>query len=50
MVQGHKDIPLSPEGLDQAERVGKKVAAWERYSSTGFDLIYSSDLSRAKQV
>jgi len=49
-LHGHTDIPLSQEGLDQAERVGKRMASWERFSATDFDLIYSSDLSRAKQV
>lgn len=43
-MQGHKDLPLNPEGLEQAEQaarrfLGMKVAA-----------IYSSDLLRACQT
>ena len=43
-MQGHKDLPLSPEGLEQAEQAGRlfvdiKAAA-----------LYSSDLQRAWQT
>ena len=43
-VQGQLDIPLNGVGLRQAEAVGKVLGA-ER-----FDVIYSSDLSRALQT
>jgi len=50
VVQGHLDIPLSSEGLVQADRVASRIARMEGNSRAGFDLIFSSDLSRAKQV
>ncbi|MCL2235149.1 MAG: histidine phosphatase family protein [Defluviitaleaceae bacterium] len=40
-LQGHTDIPLNPEGLDQAERVARRL------SGEKVDAIYTSDLSRA---
>jgi probable phosphoglycerate mutase len=43
-VQGQLDIPLNEIGLRQAQAVGKVLGA-ER-----FDVIYSSDLSRAMQT
>jgi probable phosphoglycerate mutase len=43
-VQGQLDIPLNEIGLRQAQAVGKVLGA-ER-----FDVIYSSDLSRALQT
>ena len=43
-IQGHTDIPLSPLGLAQAERVAEALAD-ERLAA-----IYSSDLSRARQT
>jgi probable phosphoglycerate mutase len=43
-VQGQLDIPLNETGLRQAQAVGKVLGA-ER-----FDVIYSSDLSRAMQT
>ena len=42
--QGHSDIPLDEEGLAQA------VALAERLSHEQWDVIYSSDLQRAKQT
>ena len=43
-VQGQLDIPLNEVGLRQAQAVGRVLGA-ER-----FDVIYSSDLSRAMQT
>jgi broad specificity phosphatase PhoE len=44
--QGHLDVHLSPEGLDQAHR----VAAWLAGLNVSFAGLYSSDLSRAAQT
>lgn len=43
-AQGHTDIPLCEEGFAQAEKLADRIAgeAW--------DVIYSSDLQRAKQT
>ena len=43
-AQGISDIPLNEEGLAQAEATAKRV------SSEPWDIIYSSDLSRALQT
>lgn len=43
-MQGHKDLPLSPEGLAQAEQAGR------RFSPGDATAIYSSDLQRAFQT
>jgi probable phosphoglycerate mutase len=43
-AQGHVDIPLSPEGLQQAELVA------ERLAREPWDAVYSSPLSRARQT
>jgi 2,3-bisphosphoglycerate-dependent phosphoglycerate mutase len=40
-IQGQLDIPLNANGLAQAEAVGRRLATEE------FDVIYSSDLTRA---
>ncbi|MCR8644419.1 histidine phosphatase family protein [Paenibacillus sp. N1-5-1-14] len=40
-AQGHTDIPLNSEGLNQAEKLAKRLM------SEPWDVIYSSDLSRA---
>ena len=50
VVQGQLDVPLSSDGLVQADRVATRIARMEGNSRAGFDLIFSSDLSRAKQV
>ena len=42
--QGHRDIPLSSEGLIQAERLAESL------KTEVFDAIYSSDLRRAYQT
>lgn len=42
--QGHQDVPLSPAGLFQAERLA------QRLKSETFDAVYSSDLKRAVQT
>lgn len=43
-IQGHTDIPLSPLGLAQAERLAQALA------DESLAAIYSSDLSRARQT
>ncbi|WP_087973239.1 histidine phosphatase family protein [Oceanobacillus rekensis] len=43
-AQGSSDIPLNEEGLIQAQQVA------ERLSAEKWDVIYSSDLSRARQT
>ena len=43
-IQGHTDIPLSPLGLAQAERLADVLA------DEPLAAIYSSDLSRARQT
>ncbi|WP_045233917.1 histidine phosphatase family protein, partial [Deinococcus pimensis] len=42
--QGHADTPLSPDGERQARLLGRRLAG-ER-----FDLVYTSDLSRAART
>ncbi|MUT67689.1 histidine phosphatase family protein [Paenibacillus sp. NEAU-GSW1] len=41
-AQGHSDIPLDEEGLEQAELLGRRL------SGEQWDVIYSSDLMRAR--
>jgi probable phosphoglycerate mutase len=43
-IQGHTDIPLSPLGLAQAERLAQALA------DEALTAIYSSDLIRARQT
>jgi len=43
-IQGHTDIPLSPLGLAQAQRLAEALA------DEPLAAIYSSDLSRARQT
>lgn len=43
-VQGHRDMPLSPEGVEQARRLAEYIKDWR------FDAVYASDLSRALQT
>ncbi|MGM9485222.1 histidine phosphatase family protein [Roseateles sp. NT4] len=43
-IQGHTDIPLSPLGLAQAERLAEALA------DEPLAALYSSDLSRARQT
>lgn len=40
-IQGQSDVPLDDTGVRQAELVGARLRSWE------FDMIFSSDLSRA---
>ncbi len=42
--QGCTDIPLDAEGMEQARRVAERLAA------ESWDVIYTSDLQRAKQT
>jgi len=43
-AQGHTNIPLDDEGFEQAEKLA------ERLSKEKWDVIYSSDLTRARQT
>jgi alpha-ribazole phosphatase len=43
-IQGQTDVPLSSEGLQQAQALHKRIRDWS------FDEVYSSDLQRAKQT
>ncbi|MFC4076987.1 histidine phosphatase family protein [Salinithrix halophila] len=43
-VQGHKDMPLSSAGEEQARRLG------QRFSKQEISAVYSSDLTRAVQT
>jgi broad specificity phosphatase PhoE len=43
-IQGQKDVLLSEKGLRQAQALAKRL------ESLSFDLIYTSDLQRAKQT
>lgn len=43
-IQGHLDIPLSPLGLAQAQRLAQALAG------EPLDAIYASDLGRARQT
>jgi broad specificity phosphatase PhoE len=42
--QGHQDVPLSPAGLIQAERLAQSL------KTEVFDAVYSSDLQRAART
>lgn len=44
LLQGHKDSPLTKEGVNQAKKISKKLGHIK------FDLIFSSDLLRAKRT
>src|ERR1044072_4215809 len=44
--QGHLDVPLSPEGEEQAEA----VAEWLARRDADFAALYTSDLLRASQT
>lgn len=43
-MQGHKDLPLNPEGLEQAQGAG------QYFSGETISAVYSSDLLRAQQT
>jgi probable phosphoglycerate mutase len=43
-LRGHLDIPLAPEGKDEAARAGEKLRKLH------FDVLLSSDLSRARDT
>lgn len=42
--QGHADVPLSPEGVAQAQTLAKHL------SGVDFAMVYSSDLERARET
>jgi probable phosphoglycerate mutase len=48
-IQGHTDIPLATTGLDQAQRLARRLAE-EAKQGARLDAIYSSDLLRAQQT
>lgn len=48
-IQGHVDIPLATTGLEQAERLARRIAD-EAKQGARLDAIYSSDLQRAQQT
>ncbi|TDV36951.1 phosphoglycerate mutase [Paraburkholderia caballeronis] len=48
-IQGHLDIPLASTGVDQAQRLGARLADDAR-AGLRLDAILSSDLTRAQQT
>ena len=48
-IQGHIDIPLATTGLEQAQRLARRIAS-EAKEGARLDAIYSSDLQRAQQT
>ena len=44
LIQGHSDSPLTAQGITQAKELAKKL------KNVKFDLIFSSDLLRAKRT
>lgn len=44
VIQGHVDIPLNSSGKEQATALGKQL------DMVDFDLVFSSDLKRAKET
>ena len=48
-IQGYIDIPLATSGLEQAERLARRLADEARQGAR-IDAIYSSDLQRAQQT
>jgi probable phosphoglycerate mutase len=48
-IQGYIDIPLATSGLEQAERLARRLAD-EAQQGARIDAIYSSDLQRAQQT
>jgi broad specificity phosphatase PhoE len=45
-MQGHTDVPLDAEGVEQARRIAERLAAETRPPQA----VWSSDLSRARQT
>jgi len=45
LVDGHGDPPLGPEGIEQAERVGERLAA-----EGGIDAVYVTTLRRTSET
>ncbi len=48
-IQGHIDIPLAETGMEQAQRLAKRLVR-EARDGVRLDAIYSSDLQRAQQT
>jgi 2,3-bisphosphoglycerate-dependent phosphoglycerate mutase len=48
-IQGHIDIPLAESGIEQAQQLGRHLAAAAQAGSR-LDAIWSSDLLRAQQT
>ncbi|TAL98331.1 MAG: histidine phosphatase family protein [Paraburkholderia sp.] len=48
-IQGHTDIPLATQGVEQARKLAKRLAR-EAEQGARLDAIYSSDLMRAQQT
>lgn len=48
-IQGHIDIPLAESGIEQAQQLGRRLAAAAQAGSR-LDAIWSSDLLRAQQT
>ncbi|MCC8394014.1 histidine phosphatase family protein [Paraburkholderia sp. MMS20-SJTR3] len=48
-IQGHIDIPLATTGIEQAQRLARRIAGEVRQGAR-LDAIYSSDLLRAQQT
>ncbi|PHV11625.1 histidine phosphatase family protein [Chitinimonas sp. BJB300] len=46
--QGHTDIPLNPNGAQQAKKLAERLI--HQHSQQAFAAIYSSDLSRARHT
>ena len=44
--QGHTDVPLSHEGLRQADALGARLASWEIHGCYASDLTRSMDTAR----
>ena len=48
--QGQIDVPLNAMGLEQARRVGQRLAALHRRGEAAVPDLHSSDLQRAVQT
>ncbi len=50
IIQGHLDIPLSPNGIQQARETGVILGREISRDGLSVDAVYSSDLKRARQT